>query len=258
MILSSEPCQAFNIIGDHPVWKRSWLGYGIRAHIRRVFKRPKTRLGVPSRFAEGEWVQVLDRESIERTLNAERKLRGLEFLPYQAAYCGGTFRVQRVVRRIIDDHRLFRPVSGTVLLDGATCTSESTHMEGCGRCCPLMFRDEWLKPVPARHEPTPAAPEFARYVSVRSAEEIRRTLNARRQRDGVSFMPEMYQWAGKRLRVLQQVQTVREFGKHVPPKRPTFILEGVYCSGRALGREEVCDRACPILWHTDWLDHEGD
>jgi hypothetical protein len=254
MFFRSEPCQAFNIIGKHPIWMRSWLGYGVRAHILRLFKRPRKRLGAPSKFAEDEWVQVRDLASIERTLDAERKLRGLEFLSYQAAYCGGTFRVQRVVRRIIDDHRLFRPVSRTVLLEGVTCTSPATHGEGCGRGCPLMFRDEWLTPAPPGPAPKRAAsPDPGRFVRIRSVDEIRRTLDWRRKRDGVSFMPEMYQWAGRRVRVLQQVETVREFGKAVPPIRPVYILDGLHCSGAALGRREVCDRACPILWHTDWL-----
>ncbi|HEY7792232.1 MAG TPA: hypothetical protein VIC33_17090 [Vicinamibacterales bacterium] len=254
MIVRSEPCQAFNIIGTHPAWKGSWLGYGIRAHVRRCFKRYRNRLGRASTFKEGDWVRVRDRAEIERTLNPDGRLRGLMFLPYQAAYCGGVYRVQRVVRRIIDDHRLFRPMSYTVLLEGATCTSEQTGMEGCGRRCPLMFRDEWL--VPAKPEEIPvrnATPGPARFVEIRSVEEIRQTLDWRHKRDGVSFMPEMYKWAGKRVRVVQQVQAVREFGKTVPPRRPVFILDGMTCSGAALGRREVCDRACPILWHTDWL-----
>jgi hypothetical protein len=67
----------------------------------------------------------------------------------------------------------------------------------------------------------------------------------------------MYQWAGQRLRVLHEVTTVLEFDSTVPAARRVLILEGPTCSGAVLGRRGPCHRACPIMWHPDWIRREN-
>jgi hypothetical protein len=249
----SNTCQQFNVLGDHPLQHLAWRGlhrnFGIRSNLRRAFSPPSLP-GEPSQYAEGEWVQVLDAPEVKRTLNAASRTRGLLFLDYQWDFCGSVYRVQKVMRRMIDDDGFFRPISRTVLLEGVDCGG-TTGNTGCGRRCPLMFRDEWVKAAAAPLQaPAPAAGTYKR---VRSAKEICATLDWQDKRDGLMFMPEMGLWTGRRLRVVETVHRVFELARHTTTRRPFYILEGLQCSGNILNGSGPCHRACSILWHEDWL-----
>jgi hypothetical protein len=248
-------CQQFNVVGEHPLPRLAWyglrMGYGVRTNLKRIF--PSQRAGEPSRFAEGDWVRVLDAERIRATLDPRSRTRGLLFLDYQWPFCGGTYRVQRVMTRMIDDSGIFRPISRTVLLEGVDCGGVSGR-EGCGRHCPIMFRDEWLEPAAA------PAPRFERVVGscarVRPLAEIRATLDWLGKRDGLMFMPEMERWCGGVFRVTRRVQRVFECESHTRPRSPIYILDGLQCSGAVLAKKGPCDRRCSILWHADWLSDD--
>ena len=142
-------CQRLNIIGTHTLRQRAagrivqGLGIksGIRALLGRVPHVPCTPLGVGSQFAEGDWVRVRDAASVRQTLDERSRLRGLEFAASQWLTCSKTHRVDRVVRRIIDDHGKTRPVSRTVLLAGVHCGAEG-GTGGCGRRCPMIVRSK--------------------------------------------------------------------------------------------------------------------
>lgn len=249
-------CQHFNIVGRHPLKRRAGFdlaNFGVRTQLRR-FLAP-LRFGEPSRYAVGEWVQVLEREAIKQTLDARSRMKGLVFLPYQWAFCGGVFRVQKVMQRIVDDKGIFRAVSKTILLEGVDCGG-AHGTEGCGRHCPIMFRDEWVRPAPSELVALEREAAAGSYVRVRPAKEIRATLDSEGKRDGLMFMPEMYQWSGARFRVVKSVRSVRECAAFVPPRRPIYILEGLQCSGAVLGTKGPCDRRCSILWHADWLSDD--
>lgn len=253
----SNVCQHFNIVGVHPLkWRAVHdirMNLGLRSNARRIFWSPAS--GEPSQYSVGDWVQVLEKETIQPTLDARSRTRGLTFLAYQWDFCGGVYRVQKVMRRIIDDDGIFRPVSRTILLEGVDCGGLSGR-SGCGRHCPLMFRDEWVKPAEAPAlRPRPLATGL--YVRVRSADEIRATLDWQGKRDGLTFMPEMYQWAGKRCRVAKKLESVVESGQQARTRVPLYVLEGLQCTGAVLGRKAPCDRACSIVWHEDWLGHAG-
>lgn len=255
-MLFSSVCQQFNILGEHPLRDLAWHGVrtncGIRTQLKRRFWSSYT--GEPSRYVEGDWVRVLDRERIQATLDPAARTRGLLFLDYQWPYCGGTFRVHKVMTRIIDDDGIFRAVKRTVLLEGVHCGGvDGTH--GCGRECPLMFRDEWLEPAAARREA--GAHAAGSLVQVRSAEEIRATLDWRGKRGGLMFMPEMAQWTGQRFRVQKKVESIWECGRRTKARAPIYILEGLHCSGGVLDRKGPCDRRCSVLWHADWLADVG-
>jgi hypothetical protein len=116
-----------------------------------------------------------------------------------------------------------------------------------------MFRDEWLEPAPTPASAPAPVPHAAGFVRVRSAEEIRATLDERGRTAGLQFMPEMYAHAGRRLRVLARLDSVYELDRAVPVAQPIYVLDGLYCSGAILGEAGPCDRGCRLLWHGDWL-----
>jgi CelD/BcsL family acetyltransferase involved in cellulose biosynthesis len=256
-------CQCDDIVADHTLLQRArgrlHMGLGIRSGIKRAFKRafrpappPRDPLGATSRWAAGSWVRVRDEAAVRATLDERSRLRGLEFVPSQWQSCGRVFRVSKQVRRIKDDDGRMRPVSRTVLLDGVSCAGFRAEPSGCGRHCPLMFRDEWLEPANDPHREPPRA-STRRHARVRSLEQIRAGLDLAGRRDGLSFMPGMEALVGRRFPIVQQLGAVLEYGHWVTPRRPIYILEGAQCSGAAVGRQERCDRACSLLWHEDWL-----
>jgi hypothetical protein len=224
-----------------------------RSALRRLFRRaPAARFGAASRFAPGDWVRVLDAERVRATLDGKSALRGLEFVSQQWAYCGGVHRVAAPVQRILDDFGRMRAVARTVTLDGVTCGGTSGQA-GCGRECPLFFRDEWLEPATAPAEISVEGGPFAR---VRSRREIAATLDGAGRLDGVSFMPEMYAFAGRRFRVAKRVDCVYELDREARAAIPVFVLDGLRCTGAVLGARGPCDRACSLLWHERWLELE--
>jgi hypothetical protein len=255
---SRRHCQRLDLVGMRSMRQRITgrlrTGLGIRSGLRHLVAPPKAArspLGAPSRFVAGDWVAVKSAEEVRATLDAKGKLRGLSFVPAQWQSCGRIYRVQKVVRRLMDDARQMRPVGHTVLLEGANCDSHEGGM-GCGRRCPLMFRDDWLSPA----EPpvaTPASAPPRQRAWVRSLAEIEATLDARGRRDGVTFMPEMARFAGLHLPVVCRLPQVFELDRWTPPRAALYLLEGASCEGTVHGDDGPCQRACALMWHADWL-----
>jgi Acetyltransferase (GNAT) domain len=255
-------CQRNDILGAHSAVERLRgrldAGLGLRSGVRRALRPARKgdeRLGPESRFRAGSWVRVKSESEVRATLDGKDRLRGLGFVPSQWAECGEVRRVEKSVRRIRDDRGRLRPVARTVLLDGVTCAGHGTEPAGCGRHCPLMFRDEWLEPSEApRREPP--GPSLARHARVRDLDEIRLGLDLHGRRDGLGFSPEMGAYSGKRFRIVSRLPKVFEYDHWVEPRAPIYILEGLACSGAVLGDKGPCDRACALLWHQDWLELE--
>jgi len=259
-LLLQHRCQRDDVVGRHTLVEstvgRVERGLGIKSGLSRALGRrapEQARFGRESSFPVGSWVRVRDAEQIRVTLDAAERLRGLSFVPAQWQSCGNAYRVARHVRRIRERGR-WRPISATVLLEGLTCAGHGPEPMGCGRHCPLWFRDEWLEPAEAARQ-EPHGPSRLRRVRVRSLEEIRAGLDLLGRRDGVSFVPEMAAHAEKRFQALACIDRVFEYDAWVPARRPLWILQGVGCSGQL--EQGPCDRQCPLLWHEDWLSFEG-
>ena len=254
-------CQRADIIGAHTliarVRGRLDRGLGIKSGIKQLVRPPPPRpaLGAASRFEPGDWVRVKPAEALRATLDAGNRTRGLLFTDAQWPTAGRVFRTARQVRRMRDDHGRFRPVSRTVLLDGVDCAGDSTGPAGCGRHCPMMYRDEWLEPAPPPHRgPTPA--HAARHARVRELDEILAGLDLRGRRDGLTFMPEMRAYAGKRFAIAGRLATVFEHDCWIATRAPIYILGGLHCTGAVTAARGPCDRGCAVMWHQDWLDLE--
>jgi len=209
-------------------------------------------VGKPSQFSPGDWVRVLAPELIQATLDPHNKTRGLWFADQQWPYCGKVFRVMRVVRRMLDDCGRMRPVSRTVLLDQTGCGGVDGD-SGCGRDCPMMFRDEWLERVDTPPSVGPQGNGVG-FVKVRSEQELKTSLNCLGRHDGLLLMPEMLQFADQSFKVHRKIETVFEHGHSMPSSREVYLLDGLFCSGSILGEDGPCDRGCRLLWHRDWLE----
>ncbi len=222
----------------------------------RAPRVPRNPLGIASQFVQGDWVRVRDATSVRKTLDERSRLRGLEFAPSQWSTCSKVLRVDRVVRRLIDDHGTMRPVSRTVLLAGVDCGAEG-GTGGCGRSCPMMYRDDWLEPAAQSPEVVTIWREGLRFARVRPMQEILARMDLFGQRDGLMFMPEMIRHAGVRAAIVCKLPQVFEHDRWVETPQPVHILDGLHCTGAVLGGRGPCDRACPFLWHADWLEFES-
>jgi hypothetical protein len=89
-------------------------------------------------------------------------------------------------------------------------------------------------------------------VEVRSQEEILATLDEDGRLEGLPFMPEMLQFAGRRLRVYKRAikacDTIGNTGMYRMER--AVHLEGVRCDGQAHGG---CQASCLIYWKDAWL-----
>ena len=92
----------------------------------------------------GDLVEVRSEEEIRSTLDAEGRYKGLYFMPGMWALCGRRLRVvQRVDRMMSERTGDMRVLSGTYILEGATCDGKAHG--GCQRGCYVFWKDVWLK-----------------------------------------------------------------------------------------------------------------
>lgn len=92
-------------------------------------------------------------------------------------------------------------------------------------------------------------------VRVRSAEEIRRTLDAKGGIKGCFLASGMYQFSGRELRVLRPVRRFFDEGRYrMLRAKDMVLLDGVHCDGASLPDTGGCDRQCYYFWRTEWLE----
>jgi len=98
------------------------------------------------------------------------------------------------------------------------------------------------------------------WVEIRSKEEIFRTLDGNGQLENLPFMPEMFQFCGKRLRIAKRAHKTCDTVNKTGARRmlSTVHLEGLRCDGTAHGG---CEARCLLFWKHAWLrpvDARGD
>src|SRR3989442_6299691 len=109
-------------------------------------RTPSERLGL----CPGDEVEVRAKEGIEKTVSADGKNRGLRFDVEMLPYCGGRYRVERLVDRIIDEKtgRMLRLPNECVVLEGVVCRSWFSRKRlFCPRSIPSYWREIWLRRV---------------------------------------------------------------------------------------------------------------
>lgn len=92
------------------------------------------------------------------------------------------------------------------------------------------------------------------WIEVRSKEEILRTLDTQGRLDGMPFMPQMFQYCGKRFQVYKRAHKTCDtiaFNWDSPGRS---VVDGIHldlrCDGEAYGG---CQAACLIFWKEQWL-----
>lgn len=98
----------------------------------------------------GDLVRIKSYEQILATLDSASKNRGLVFDAEAVPYCGGTYKVRRVVDRIIDEKtgKLIKMKTPSVTLDGVFCKGcYSSQRLLCPRALLSFWREIWLEKV---------------------------------------------------------------------------------------------------------------
>jgi hypothetical protein len=87
-------------------------------------------------------------------------------------------------------------------------------------------------------------------LRIRSAEEILSTLDSDGTVDGLLFMPEMLQYAGREFRVRSSAHKTCGAASDLRKMDNTVHLEGLKCDGSAHGG---CQAGCLLFWREEWL-----
>jgi len=95
----------------------------------------------------GDWVEVLSREEILRTLDSNGCLESMPFMPEMLRYTGKRFRVEKRAHRTCDtiDYVGGRHLKRAVHLEDLRCDG-SAH-GNCEALCLLFWKEAWLKKV---------------------------------------------------------------------------------------------------------------
>jgi hypothetical protein len=107
----------------------------------------------------GEIVRVKTRREIERTLNSASKNRGLWFDREMHRFCGGEFRVESVVRTMVDEAsgKLLTLGNPCIVLEGVSATGE--YLGLCPQNELIYWREAWLERVTSRADVSPRVPD---------------------------------------------------------------------------------------------------
>lgn len=90
------------------------------------------------------------------------------------------------------------------------------------------------------------------WIEVRSKEEILRTLDANGRLDNLPFMPEMFQYCGRKFRVFRRAHKTCDTVNQTGGRRMwnTVHLDETRCDGSGHGG---CEAACLLFWKEAWL-----
>ena len=95
----------------------------------------------------GDWVEVLSKEEILRTLDRNGRLDELPFMPQMFKYCGHRFRIYKTANKTCDT--VSGHYVGRLLEDGyhLNLRCDGAAYGGCQAGCLLFWKRAWFKPV---------------------------------------------------------------------------------------------------------------
>ena len=88
------------------------------------------------------------------------------------------------------------------------------------------------------------------WVEVRTKEEILRSLDKRGQLEGLPFMPQMFQYCGKRFQIYKRAHKTCDTVSNTRGRRFDGVHLEIRCDGAAYGG---CQAGCLIFWRDAWL-----
>jgi hypothetical protein len=95
----------------------------------------------------GDWVEVVSKEDILKTLDKNGRLDGLPFMPQMFKYCGQRFRIYKSAYKTCDT--VSGNYAGRRLQDGVhlNLRCDGHAFGGCEAGCLIFWKSAWLKPV---------------------------------------------------------------------------------------------------------------
>jgi len=105
--------------------------------------------------------------------------------------------------------------------------------------------------------PPPLCLQEGERVRVKSLEQIRETLDAVGNTEGLGFMPVQAAFCGGEFTVHKRIERFfDERTRRMLRLRHTVILSGVYCEPPAGGADDYsgCHRTCFLFWKEAWLE----
>ena len=159
---------------------------------------------------------------------------------HELSYVGFWGR-RRLDVRVVRDSIAHRGVAGTLRKVG----------EKLGWIAPAVPSRDSVEAQQARLADEVLGLQPGEWVEVKSAEEIRDTLDWRGMVRGLYFMDEMWRYCGQRFRVLKRMEhlMVERTGAMRTIKN-TVLLDGTVCDGAA---HDGCDATCQHMWREVWL-----
>ena len=122
-----------------------------------------------NKLRAGDWVEVLSKEEILRTLDARGRLDGLPFMPQMFQYCGQRFKVFQRAHKTCDTIAYNWDSPGRKLPGGIhlNLRCDGKAYGGCQAACLIFWKEAWLKPVDERER----RPEASRKAAPGCSEE---------------------------------------------------------------------------------------
>ena len=105
-------------------------------------------LDLTQEIKAGDLVRVRSKEEIRNTLDDQDKYKGCLFVNDMWHYCGGTYRVFKVVNYFYDEARYqIKKCKDTVMLDEVICSGDTSKAfkQKCDRSYYFFWKTAWLE-----------------------------------------------------------------------------------------------------------------
>jgi hypothetical protein len=115
-----------------------------------------------------------------------------------------------------------------------------------------MPTDNITMPYPASFELPALGLRAGEWIEVRSKSEILATLDQRGRLEELPFMPQMFHFCGRRLKVFKRAHKTCDTVNDYKGRRMhnAVHLEGIRCDGQVFGG---CEAGCLLFWKEAWL-----